>query len=174
MYLIGEANRFEKPTMVKSWPGDVYNATKAGNSCVQFTNLIVLENVTSESEDCLFLNVYKPITNDEKLLPVMVWIYGGSFQGGSIFLSFYDSSYLASYGKVMVVAINYRLGPFGFLYGDNEHNPGNLGFYDQLLGLKWIQENIENFGGDPNKVTIFGESAGSMSVSALVQSPLAK
>ncbi|KAH9490506.1 hypothetical protein DERF_016705 [Dermatophagoides farinae] len=104
----------------------------------------------------------------------MVWIYGGGFQGGSIFLSFYDSTYLASYGEVIVVAINYRIGPFGFLYGDNEHTPGNLGFHDQLLGLKWVQENIENFGGDPNKVTIFGESAGSMSASALVQSPIAR
>ncbi|XP_075591646.1 acetylcholinesterase-1-like [Dermatophagoides farinae] len=173
-FRFGEAKRFEKPTMVTSWPGDIYNATKVGNSCVQFMNQFVLENVTNESEDCLFLNVYKPVTNNGKLLPVMVWIYGGGFQGGSIFLSFYDSTYLASYGEVIVVAINYRIGPFGFLYGDNEHTPGNLGFHDQLLGLKWVQENIENFGGDPNKVTIFGESAGSMSASALVQSPIAR
>ncbi|KAH9413256.1 hypothetical protein DERP_012966 [Dermatophagoides pteronyssinus] len=158
-FRFGDTNRFEKPTMITSWPDDVYNATKLGNSCVQFMNQFALENITYESEDCLFLNVYKPVTKNEKLLPVMVWIYGGGFQGGSIFLSFYDSSYLASFGEVIVVAINYRLGPFGFLYGD---------------GLKWVQENIENFGGDPNKVTIFGESAGSMSVSALVQSPLAK
>nr|XP_046918492.1 LOW QUALITY PROTEIN: cholinesterase-like [Dermatophagoides farinae] len=169
----GHANRFEKPTMVTSWPGDIYNATKLGNSCIQFGDQF-LQNATSESEDCLFLNVYKPVTNNEKLLPVMVWIHGGGFQIGSIFYSFYDASFLASYGEVIVVSINYRLGPFGFLYGGNSDAPGNVGFHDQLLGLKWVQENIKNFGGDPNKVTIFGESAGSMSVSALVQSPLAK
>ena len=159
--------------MMTSWPGDIYNATKLGNSCIQFENMFV-ENTTRESEDCLFLNVFKPVTNNEKLLPVMVYIHGGGFQLGSIFFSLSDASFLASYGEVIVVSINYRLGPFGFLYGGNSDAPGNVGFHDQLLGLKWVQENIENFGGDPNKVTIFGESAGSISVSALVQSPLAK
>ncbi|KAH9423175.1 Carboxylesterase 5A [Dermatophagoides pteronyssinus] len=169
----GYANRFEKPMMVTSWPGGIYNATKEGNSCIQFGQPFV-EKPTHESEDCLFLNVYKPVTNDKKLLPVMVWIYGGGFQEGSIFFSMYDSAHLASYGEVIVVSINYRLGPFGFLYGGDNNAPGNLGFHDQLLGLKWIQENIENFGGDPKSVTIFGESAGSISVSALIQAPLAE
>ncbi|KAH9417788.1 Carboxylesterase 5A [Dermatophagoides pteronyssinus] len=172
-FRFGYANRFEKPMMVTSWPDGIYNATKEGNSCIQFAQQLV-ENAPNESEDCLYLNVYKPVTNNEKLLPVMVWIYGGAFQIGSIFLSLYDASFLASYGEVIVVSINYRVGPFGFLYGGNDNTPGNLGFHDQLLGLKWIQENIENFGGDPKSVTLFGESAGSISVSALIQSPLAE
>ncbi|OTF82084.1 hypothetical protein BLA29_013077, partial [Euroglyphus maynei] len=134
--------------MVTSWPGDVYNATKEGNSCVQFGEQFV-EDKIHESEDCLFLDIYKPITNKQKPMPVMVWIYGGAFQIGTIYQSLTDASFLASYGEVIVVSINYRVGPYGFLYGGNNNAPGNLGFHDQLLGLKWVQENIENFGGDP-------------------------
>ncbi|KAJ6223946.1 hypothetical protein RDWZM_002491 [Blomia tropicalis] len=105
----------------------------------------------------------------------MVWIYGGGFQVGTIFTSTYDGRHLAAGGDVIVVSINYRLGPLGFLYGENESSaPGNVGLLDQILGLQWVHDNIALFGGDTNKITIFGESAGSMSVGALIISPLAK
>ena len=135
-----------------------------------------------DSEDCLFLNIWQPknttkLTSSSSLLPVMVWIHGGAFQSGTIFSTIYDGQHLAHQGQVIVVSIAYRLGPLGFLYfaRDNHHHPlvpGNLGLHDQILALKWIQNNIINFGGDPTKVTIFGESAGSMSVGALLLSPL--
>lgn len=134
--------------------------------------------MTNKSEDCLFLNIFKPIPNieddDAKLLPVMVWFYGGGFQCGTIFFPLYDGTYLANYGNVIVVSINYRVGPFGFLYAGTEDVPGNQAFYDQIMGLEWVRDNIKSFGGDPDQVTIFGESAGSFSVSTLVLSPLAK
>jgi carboxylesterase type B len=90
----------------------------------------------------------------------MYWIHGGGFETGTIFSFAYDAKYIATLGDVIVVAVNYRLGPFGFLYGGTDDAPGNAGLYDQILGLKWIRDNIEQFGGDPESVTIFGESAG--------------
>ncbi|CAG2111665.1 unnamed protein product, partial [Medioppia subpectinata] len=107
------------------------------------------------------------------LKPVMFWIHGGSLNMGSIFLDWFNGSVLATH-DVVVVSVNYRLGPFGFLYGDREDAPGNVGLYDQLLGLKWVRENIHSFGGDRDQITIFGESAGSWSVSAHILSPLSK
>ena len=104
----------------------------------------------------------------------MVFFYGGSFEGGTIFDSVYDGRVLATEGDVLVVTVNYRLSAFGFLYGGTEEAPGNGGLYDQILALKWLQDNLPAFGGDPRRVTIFGQSAGSMSASALILSPLAK
>ncbi|CAG2177705.1 unnamed protein product, partial [Oppiella nova] len=101
----------------------------------------------------------------------MFWIHGGGLNGGSVEL--YNGSVLAT-NDVVVVAVNYRLGWFGFIYGDREDAPGNVGFYDQLLALKWVRENIHQFGGDRDRITIFGESAGSWSVSAHVLSPLTR
>ncbi|OTF69556.1 hypothetical protein BLA29_012012, partial [Euroglyphus maynei] len=125
------------------------------------------------SEDCLYLSVYRPELMPEKnQLPVMVWIHGGAFISGSIFDDIYNPSYMVIMGDVIVVTINYRLGPFGFLYDGTDNAPGNQGLYDQILALKWVKNNIGNFGGDPKRVTIFGESAGSMSISALILSPL--
>nr|XP_027196472.1 cholinesterase 1-like [Dermatophagoides pteronyssinus] len=179
------AERFTKPVRVEKFDEEIYDAIMERNSCPQF--LGGLGNTdryhkTNKSEDCLFLNVYTPTpkTDDsngdggEKLLPVMVWFYGGGFQCGTIFFPLYDGTYLANYGNVLVVFINYRVGPFGFLYAGTDDIPGNQAFYDQIMGLEWVRDNIQNFGGDPNQVTIFGESAGSFSVSALVLSPLAK
>ena len=103
----------------------------------------------------------------------MLWLYGGGFETGTIFSLASDVRYLAVLGDVVVVAVNYRLGPWGFLYAGTDDATGNMGLYDQQLGMKWIKENIEQFGGDPNSVTIFGESAGSMSVGAHLLSPLA-
>lgn len=105
----------------------------------------------------------------------MVFFYGGSFESGTIFDSVYDGRTLATEGDVIVVTVNYRLSAFGFLYGGpgQMEAPGNAGLYDMILALKWVQDNVAAFGGDPNRVTLFGQSAGSMAASALVLSPLA-
>uniref|UniRef100_A0A8C8R9K8 Carboxylic ester hydrolase n=1 Tax=Pelusios castaneus TaxID=367368 RepID=A0A8C8R9K8_9SAUR len=127
----------------------------------------------SISEDCLYLNIYTPAHSNEKdKLPVVVWIHGGALLTGGA--SMYDGSALSAYENLVVVTIQYRLGIPGFFSTGDEHARGNWGFLDQVAALQWIQENIEHFGGDPGSVTIFGESAGGISVSFLVLSPLAK
>jgi carboxylesterase type B len=160
--MVGEL-RFQKPLPVSNWEG-VYNATKYRNACIQPGKLdptIIYEEVKFD-EDCLFLNVWQPPTPlpNGKKRSVMYWIHGGGFEEGTIFSMAYDAGYIAILGDVVVVTVNYRLGPFGFLYGGTDDAPGNAGLYDQILGLKWIRDNIEHFGGDPESVTIFGESAG--------------
>jgi para-nitrobenzyl esterase len=129
------------------------------------------------NEDCLYLNVWAPETSSAGPLPVMVWIHGGGFVAGSASEPRQDGERLAEKG-VVVVGINYRLGVFGFLAHpeltrESEHDAsGNYGLLDQVAALKWVRQNIAAFGGDPDNVTIFGESAGSFSVSALMASPL--
>ncbi len=131
------------------------------------------------SEDCLYLNIWSPAKTKEESLPVMVWIYGGGFSFGTTAGSVTDGTNLAKEG-VIVVSIAYRVGQLGFLAhpelsAENEANAsGNYGLLDQIAGLKWIKKNIAQFGGDPDKITIFGESAGGISVSMLCASPLAK
>ena len=122
-----------------------------------------------QSEDCLYLNVWTPGL-DDAARPVMVWIHGGAFTIGSGSEDYYNGSNLASRGDVVIVTINYRLGALGFL---NLPSLGetNFGMRDQVAALKWVQANIANFGGDPGNVTIFGESAGGMSVASLMASP---
>ena len=124
------------------------------------------------SEDCLFLNIYAPKDNPGSL-PVMVFIHGGAFILGSGVFQDYNPSFFMDF-QVILVTINYRLGPFGYLYLDPNEVNGNAGFMDQILALQWVQQNIENFGGDPGTVTIFGESAGSNSVTYHILSPLSK
>lgn len=116
------------------------------------------------SEDCLYLNVYSPIRPSEvqKPLPVMVWIHGGAFQMDSGSENLYSPEYLIDKG-VIVVTLNYRLGPLGFLHFPRMGIKGNMGLKDQLLALKWVNENIQQFGGDKNNICLFGESAGSAS-----------
>ncbi|XP_070195105.1 cholinesterase-like isoform X2 [Littorina saxatilis] len=123
------------------------------------------------SEDCLNLNVYAPNPPSNTLLPVMFWIYGGAYTTGTA--AFYNGTELASKG-VVVVTTNYRLGALGFLSTQDSVCPGNNGLLDQILALKWVKDNIASFHGDPNDVTIFGESAGSGSVALLRLSPLAQ
>ncbi|CAG2104218.1 unnamed protein product, partial [Medioppia subpectinata] len=164
-------HRFAKPEPIsKPFPG-IIDATKVKNSCMQNPSQFPISPDSPLSEDCLVLNIWT--TNTTALKPVMFWIYGGGLIMGSIFQEIYNGSALAT-KDVVVVSVNYRLGPFGFLYGDREDAPGNVGFYDQLLGLKWVRENIHSFGGDRDQITIFGESAGSWSVSAHILSPLSK
>ncbi|PIO25074.1 hypothetical protein AB205_0164110, partial [Aquarana catesbeiana] len=125
------------------------------------------------SEDCLYLNVFTPADRGQNAkLPVMVFIHGGGLIMGGAMM--FEGSALSAYENVIIVSIQYRLGIMGFLSSGDSQAPGNYGFLDQVEALRWVQENIANFGGDPDSVTIFGESAGGVSVSALVLSPLAK
>ncbi len=132
----------------------------------------------TRSEDCLYLNIWRPSTPGT--YPVMVWIHGGSLTSGSGSYGLYRGDRLAPAGEVVVVTINYRLGPFGFLAHPalSEEDPngssGNYGLLDQIQALRWVKNNIANFGGDPDRVTIFGESAGGWSVCHLLASPRAE
>jgi para-nitrobenzyl esterase len=162
-------NRWRPPVPAASWQG-VRKADRFAAPCVG--------NGPESSEDCLYLNVWSPAKPGEHL-PVMVWIYGGGFVNGSTANPAYSGEVLAKKG-VVYVSIAYRVGVLGFLAhpGLSAENPrhlsGNYGLLDQIAALKWVQSNIAAFGGDPNKVTIFGESAGGMAVSMLAASPLAK
>lgn len=170
--------RFQPP--VKRAPEEeLIDATNFGASNFQASLLEILSQngfnpSTPHSEDCLFLNVYsKDLSNAKK--PVMVWIHGGAFVSGSG--EPYDARQLVSENDVVVVTINYRLGVFGFLdargAGPKFANSVNLGIQDQICALEWVRENIECFGGDPNNVTIWGESAGATSVLSLLGAPSA-
>ncbi|XP_070551528.1 acetylcholinesterase-like [Ptychodera flava] len=161
--------RFRPPRPKSRWDG-VYNATYYRSICVQPLHPFIPSEGT-QNEDCLFLNVYAPKTTSKRL-PVMVWIHGGGLYIGSGSDYYYDGTALAAIGDVIVVSFNYRLGALGFLVTGDDHATGNYGLYDQIAALQWVQENIEAFGGDRDKVTIFGESAGSVSVEYLILSPL--
>jgi para-nitrobenzyl esterase len=171
--------RWKPPMPVKKW-GGVRKATNFGAYCLQgnIYGDMDFRGATS-SEDCLFLNVWAPADPSKKKLPVMVWIYGGGFVAGSTSEGRQDGTHLAEQG-VIVVSMNYRLGVFGFLVHpelakeSGRNSAGNYGLLDQLAALRWVHDNIAAFGGDPGNMTIFGESAGSFSVSAQMASPLAK
>ncbi|XP_031196723.1 liver carboxylesterase 1 [Mastomys coucha] len=174
--------RFAPPQLAEPW-SFMKNTTSYPPLCYQnpeaaqriaelFTNR---KTITPHkfSEDCLYLNIYTPadLTKNSRL-PVMVWIHGGGLviDGAST----YDGVPLAVHENVVVVVIQYRLGIWGFFSTEDEHSRGNWGHLDQVAALRWVQDNIANFGGNPGSVTIFGESAGGESVSVLVLSPLAK
>ncbi|XP_070551785.1 cholinesterase-like isoform X1 [Ptychodera flava] len=162
--------RFRLPQPKAPWEG-VLDASNAGSACRQpYVPLIPFEE--PRSEDCLFLNVFKPVSDSDNLA-VMVWIHGGGFvMGSATHDGLYDATALAAIGDVIVVSLNYRLGVFGLFSSGDEHAPGNYGMHDQVAALKWVNENIAAFGGDPDRVTIFGESAGAGSVDFLILSPL--
>jgi para-nitrobenzyl esterase len=175
---VGEL-RWKEPEPVTPWRG-VRKATEFGARCMQariFEDMVFRD--AGPSEDCLYLNVWTPGISAKTKLPVMVWIYGGGFQAGATSEPRQDGEHLAHRG-VVIVSMNYRLGIFGFfshpgLTAESPHHAsGNYGLMDQVAALKWVHENIEAFGGDPANVTIFGESAGSFAVSALMASPLSK
>lgn len=173
--------RFKKPSPVQPWSG-VRNAIKLPNSCMQvpdttfgnFSGATMWNPNTNISEDCLYLNVWTPHAASGEDLVVIVWIYGGGYMSGTSALDFYMAHNLAAFADVVVVSIQYRLGAFGFLYLGTEDAPGNMALLDQALALRWIRDNIEFFGGDPDRVTIIGESAGSSSVSYLLLSPTSR
>nr|AJP62542.1 carboxylesterase [Oxya chinensis] len=164
--------RFQPPKSALTWKG-VRDALKFGNHCVQFD---LINNQEVGSEDCLYLNVYTPKLPEGTLfdlLPVMFWIHGGGFTAGDGSDILYGPDLLIEH-NVLVVTINYRLGAFGFLSTGDSVVPGNMGLKDQVMALQWVKRNIASFGGDPNNITIFGESAGGASVHYLLLSPMAK
>lgn len=153
--------RFRKP-VPRSSLASPYFATEFGHICPQIA--VSGEHVDGvQDEDCLFLNVYVPerVADRTDGHAVMVWIYGGAFILGSS--DTYDVEHLAAYGNVIYVTINYRVGPLGFLSTGDENCPGNFGMWDQRLALQWIKDNIAAFGGDVNRITVFGQSAGAVS-----------
>jgi para-nitrobenzyl esterase len=173
------ALRWKAPQPVASWT-EVRKATEFGARCMQahiYDDMIFRDN--GPSEDCLYLNVWTPATSAQDHVPVMVWIYGGGYSAGAASEPRQDGEVLAKKG-VVVVSMNYRLGIFGFfshpeLTKESPHSAsGNYGLLDQVAALEWVRKNIAAFGGDPSNVTIFGESAGSFSVSALMASPLSE
>jgi para-nitrobenzyl esterase len=169
--------RWQAPQPAAAWKG-VRKAIEFGPRCVQgpiFDDMVFRDR---PSEDCLYLNVWTPARSTAEKMPVMVWIHGGGFQAGSASEPRQDGGRLARKG-VVVVGINYRLGVFGFLAHpaltkeSSRGASGNYGLMDQVAALRWVRDNVADFGGDPGNVTIFGESAGSFAVSALMASPLA-
>jgi para-nitrobenzyl esterase len=169
--------RWRPPQSAPPWEG-ARDCTAFAPHCPQ-PRPIMGKDEGSESEDCLYLNIWTPSLKEGEKLPVMVWIHGGGFTTGSGSAKYYDGAHLARKGVVMVT-INYRLGPFGFfahpaLSKESDHGvSGNYGILDMIAALEWVKENISSFGGNPNCVTIFGESAGSAAVTCLMASPLAK
>jgi len=169
--------RWKPPRPPTPWDG-VRSAERFGNRCIQTSPFPdMLFQSAQESEDCLTLSIWTKTSADGPL-PVMVWIHGGGYFSGASDEQRHDGSALARRG-VVVVTINYRLGVLGFfahpeLTAESEAAAsGNYGLLDQIAALRWLRDNIDGFGGDPDNVTIFGESAGSFSVSALMASPLA-
>jgi para-nitrobenzyl esterase len=178
------ALRWRPPVASAPWKG-VRKADEFAASCMQsvhgdflpWTKEFLVQGQTSE--DCLYLNVWTPRPSATADLPVVVFIHGGGFSEGSGSIPLYDGTNLAGTGLV-VVTINYRMGVFGFLAHpdltaeSSHHASGNYGFMDQIAALRWVQSNIRAFGGDPRRVTIWGQSAGAFSVGALLVSPEAK
>ena len=173
------ALRWKAPQPVKPWEGE-RQANQFGPRCMQSARLGNIDPLNPRmGEDCLYLNIWTPAKSADERLPVMVWIYGGSFNVGAGSEPWYDGTNLAKKG-VVVVTLNYRVDVFGFLAhpeltAESGHGAsGNYGFMDQIAALQWVKRNIAAFGGDPGAVTIFGESAGSLSVSTLMASSVAK
>jgi len=171
--------RWKPPQAPQKWRG-VRPAASFGARCMQlalYSDMVFRD--PGESEDCLTLNVWTPAQSQHAKLPVMVWIHGGGYIAGGSSEPRQDGEALAHHG-VLVVSLNYRLGIFGFfalreLAAESpQHAAGNYGFLDQWAALEWVQSNIAAFGGDPENVTLFGESAGSYSVSAQMASPLSQ
>ncbi|MGW6442533.1 carboxylesterase/lipase family protein [Lentzea sp. NPDC055074] len=163
---VGE-NRWRDPQPVTRWQG-VRDATTPAPMCAQGAGL---GRPPSQTEDCLYLNVTTPADPARKARPVMVWIHGGSFVSGGA--SMYDATWLASENDAVVVTVNYRLGVFGFFGHPGLAGSGTFGLADQQAALRWVQRNARAFGGDARNVTVFGESAGALSICAQLASPRA-
>lgn len=170
--------RWRAPQPVKPWQG-VLSATRYRAACMQRGMYPPDAPDEPISENCLYLNIWKPVSTSAAPLPVMVWIPGGGLTNGSGAVPLYAGNRLARRG-VIVVTINYRLGVFGFLAlpgltaESAHHDSGDYGLLDQIAALTWIHRNIAAFGGDPDNVTVFGQSSGSIAISALTASPLAR
>lgn len=172
---VGEL-RWMPPKAPAAW-SDTRDATAFGPACGQVNLLGVFAGPVNYNEDCLYLNVIKPASApDDGNLPVLFWIHGGGFLDGAA--SDYDASKLANDGNIVVVTINYRLGPFGFFSHPALNNEGHLainyGLLDQQFALKWVHDNIAEFGGNPDDITLSGQSAGGASVAFNIISPLSR
>lgn len=174
--------RFLPPEPAARWDG-VRDASDFGPAAMQIPSVLETERGLPDemSEDCLTLNIWAPddARSTGNPLPVLMWIHGGSFINGSGSMPWYDGTVLAARGDVVVVAVNYRLGVFGYLdlsaiAGPGYAGGGNAGLLDQVACLIWIRDNIASFGGDPNRVCVVGESAGAMSVGTLLATPAAQ
>jgi para-nitrobenzyl esterase len=174
---VGEL-RWREPQPVRPWKG-VRKAVAFAPACMQTGVSMPGETPPAVSENCLYLNIWAPVKRADKRLPVLVWIHGGGYTNGSAAMPLYWGDRLAQKG-IIVVTIAYRLGPLGFLAhpeltGESRHHSsGNYGLMDQIAALEWVHKNIAAFEGDPKRVTIAGQSSGSISVSILMASPLAK
>jgi para-nitrobenzyl esterase len=170
-----QALRWQPSVAVKPWTGE-RDATKFGAPCAQNANGKMLEG---SSEDCLFLNIWTPEWPSRSRKPVMVWLHGGGNYAGTASGNNFDGEKLARRG-VVLVTVNYRLTIFGFLAHPEltkespHHASGNYGLMDQIAALRWVHDNITRFGGDPAKVTVFGQSAGAVDANVLMASPLTK
>jgi len=173
---VGEL-RWRPPKAATGWNG-VRQASQLGHNCMQHQPYgDITPDVAGKSEDCLYLNVWTQSTEGRR--PVMVWIHGGGFFAGFGGEERHNGGPLARKGAV-VVTLNYRLGAFGFMAHpalaaeSPDHSSGNYGLLDQIAALQWVQRNIARFGGDPENVTVFGESAGGGSVGTLLGMPAAR
>jgi para-nitrobenzyl esterase len=169
--------RWQAPQPVQPWQG-ARQTVAFGPACMQGPILAQMGSTATASEDCLYIDVWTPANAATDKLPVLAWIYGGGFNSGATSVPMYDGANFAHQG-VVFVSLSYRVGPFGFLAtpelsAESGHGSGNYGLLDLVAGLRWVHDNIAQFGGDPGKVTIMGHSAGSMAVSELVASPLTR
>ena len=172
--------RFRHPRPIDNWE-EVKDTVEHPNTCVQlplstwpgFKGEEMWNPNTPISEDCLYLNVVVPKLHPTNAV-VLVWIYGGGFWSGTATLDVYDMRTLASEENIILVSMQYRVASLSFLYFDTEDVPGNAGMFDQLMALQWVKNNIAEFGGNPNNITIMGESAGACSVSLHLLSPLSR
>src|SRR3954447_4452212 len=172
--------RWREPQPVKNW-SSARKADQFGPRCMQRTSpgADYWFRSNSMSEDCLYLNVWTPAKSDREKLPVLVYVFGGGFQNGDGSEPRYDGESMARHG-IVTVSINYRTNIFGFFVHPEltrespHHAAGSYGLLDQVAALQWVQKNIAAFGGDPKRVTVAGESAGSISVSGLMASPLSR
>lgn len=173
--------RFRHPRPVDSWGDEILNATTQPNCCVQiidtvfgdFPGATMWNPNTQLSEDCLYLNIVVPKPRPTNAA-VLLWIFGGGFYSGTNTLDVYDHKILVSEENIILVSMQYRVASLGFLFFDTPDVPGNAGLFDQLMALQWVHDNIAAFGGNPNNITLFGESAGAVSVSMHLLSPLSR
>ncbi|KAK8757701.1 hypothetical protein V5799_004667 [Amblyomma americanum] len=172
---VGEL-RFRPPRPKARWTGTLDTTSVAPTACPQVEMAELGMHNVSYTEDCLLLNVWVPqrAMQPGSSQPVLVWIHGGGFNFGSATQADYSGATIAAMEDVVIVSMNYRLGILGFMNADSPEAPGNVGLLDQVMAFQWVRRNIESFGGDPQRVTLWGESAGAVCAHAHVLSPMSK